>query len=152
MQVDPSKTIPTASSSAEEWIAWHQALKNWFSKKEANFYWTRFWNQRAGSGTDADVHSLRSYMQSQGVDVVTTTGGEITDGVMTVVDFTGDTIKWTRGILIGGVILTLGIVAYYFFMQTRQGKSVGDMAMDVASIRTGGIKPQIGGSTTKLLT
>ena len=56
MKLDPSKNIPNSASSSEEWIQWHKNLKRWFSKKEANAYFIKFWNQRAGAGTEADNH------------------------------------------------------------------------------------------------
>ena len=37
MKLNPSKTIPTASSKSENWIQWHKDLKKVFGKKKAKF-------------------------------------------------------------------------------------------------------------------
>lgn len=149
---DPSKHIPTSSSSAEEWVVWHKALKRWFSKNEANQYWVNFWNQRAGAGSDADVNSLRAYMKSQDVKLVTDTSGDITDTVVKATDWFASGIDTTRTLLFGGVILGMGLIAYYVIAQTRQGKTASDMALDVASLRAGRMKGVTSkAATTKLL-
>jgi hypothetical protein len=41
---DPSKNIPTASSSDEQWIAWHKKLKKPFNKKIANEVFLYAWS------------------------------------------------------------------------------------------------------------
>ncbi len=79
MRQDPSKFIPTSSDSSEMWVEWHKALKKWFSKNEANTHFVRFWNQRAGAGTDADTTDLRKYMKDQGVNLSTTASGKVAD-------------------------------------------------------------------------
>ncbi len=150
---DPSKHIPTGSSSAEEWVVWHKSLKRWFSKNEANQYWVSFWNQRAGAGSDADVNSLRAYMKSQNVNLVTDTSGDVTDALVKAGDWIGSGMEMTRTLLYGGVILGMGLIAYYVIAQTRQGRTASDMALDVTSIRTGGRLKAVSGAagTTKLL-
>lgn len=137
MKSDPSKRIPTSADSGEQWVEWHKSLKKWFSKDEANEHWTRFWNQRGGAGSEADTHSLRTYMDTQGVNLTTTTMGNIADGTLGVVDFVGDTFTWARGLIIGGVILGMGLIAFYVIHSTRKGKTAGQMMQRVPAIGKG---------------
>ncbi len=145
MRPDPSKIIPTSADTPEQWVLWHKLLKGWFTKKEANSHWLRFWNQRAGAGSAADTHDLRSYMEGQGIDLTTDTKGKITDSVMDVVDWGVETANWVRGIIIGGVILGIGLIAYYIVKSTNNGKSAGEM---VGSLP---ISPVKGYNTYKLI-
>jgi|GEM_PF-1895820 len=138
MRLDPSNIIPNSQSASEQWISWHKNLKRWFSKKEANDYFVRFWNQRAGQSSIADTHALRSYMQSQGVDMDTDWGGAFTDSTMKVVDWIGSGLNWTRAIIIGSTILGGAIVGYYFYVQIKKGKTVKDGAVAIANARSGG--------------
>lgn len=137
MRTDPSKHIPTSDSTAEQWVTWHRSLKKWFSKNEANEHWLRFWNQRAGAGSGADTHDLRSYMESQGVNITTTVWGDVTDGTMNVVEWGAETFTWARGLIIGGVIVGMGLIAFYVIYSTTKGRTAGEMATDVATIGRG---------------
>lgn len=147
MRADPSKYIPTSVDTAEQWIEWHKTLNKWFSLNETNAQWLRFWNQRAGAGSEADTHELRSYMSDQGVNITTDMSGAVTDSVMDVVDWFGDTFNWLRGIVIGAVILAIALVAFYIIMGSIHRKSAQQMALD-APIPI----PVRGNNMTRLLT
>lgn len=87
MKLDPSQTIPTASSKSENWIQWHQDLKKIFGKKKANSLWLYAWAKRGGINSSANNSVLREYMDSQGVDITTTALGELSDTIGNVLDF-----------------------------------------------------------------
>lgn len=87
MKLDPSQSIPTASSKAENWIQWHRDLKKMFGKKKANSIWLYAWAKRGGVKSSANTSTLRDYMDKQGVDVTTTALGELTDKIGNVLDF-----------------------------------------------------------------
>lgn len=124
---DPSKNIPNSASTAEQWVEWHKSLKRWFNLKDTNTIWTKFWSQRAGAGTVADTHDLRTYMDDQGVDVTTTFAGKTTDAVLGVGDWIGETFDWARALLFGGAILALGLIAFYVIHNTRKGRTLAEM-------------------------
>lgn len=139
MKSDPSKYIPNSTSSSEEWISWHKQLKKWFSKTETNAYFVKFWNQRAGAGTQADTHSLRDYMSSQGVELTTDWTGELSDVTHDVTDWFVSGLEWTRAIMIGTTIIVIGIASYYLIAQIKKGKTVSDAVELAAMARTGGV-------------
>lgn len=87
MKLDPSKTIPTASSKSENWIQWHKDLKRIFGKKKANSIWLYAWAKRGGIKSPANTSVLRDYMDGQGVDITTTSSGELSDKIGNVLDF-----------------------------------------------------------------
>ena len=87
MKLDPSLSVPTASSKPENWIQWHVDLRKIFGKKKANSIWLYAWAKRGGVNSTANTSSLRSYMDKQGVDITTTKLNEITDVVGNVLDF-----------------------------------------------------------------
>jgi len=87
MKLDPSQTIPTASSKSENWIQWHKDLKKVFGKKKANSIWLYAWAKRGGIKSSANNSALRDYMDNQGVNVTTTSLGELSDAVGDVLDF-----------------------------------------------------------------
>lgn len=149
MKSDPSKYIPHSASSSEEWIAWHKQLKKWFAKSEANGYFVKFWNQRAGAGSGADTYSLREYMRTQGVELTTDWSGSFSDVTHDITDWFVTGLNWTRAITIGVSILVVGIGAYYVIAQIRKGKTVNDAAQFAANVRTGGMLK--GSSSTKLI-
>ena len=134
MRTDPSKMIPTSDSTAEIWVNWHKALREWFAKNEANTHWLRFWNQRAGAGTDADTVNLRAYMREQGVDLTTTTLGQVTDSVAGVFDWFSDTINMTRIIIVIAAVTGIGLIAFFIISSTKQGKSAGEMVIDARTL------------------
>lgn len=86
-KLDPSKSIPTASSKSENWIVWHKDLKKIFNKKKANSIWLYAWAKRGGIKSPANTSGLRDYMDSQGVDITTTSLGELSDSIGNVLDF-----------------------------------------------------------------
>lgn len=127
MRTDPSKIIPTSADTSEQWVNWHKTLKKWFSKTEANSHWLRFWNQRAGAGSEADTHELRTYMEGQGVELTTTASGEVADTFLGAVDWFENSLKWAKGIVIGGVIIGIGLIAFYIVNSTLKGKTASEM-------------------------
>lgn len=137
MRQDPSKNtvIPTSNSTAEQWVNWHKLLKKWFSKQEANQRWLAFWGQRAGAGSSADTHDLRVYMESQGVELTTTSAGELTDGAYKVANWFEQTASGVRFIVLGAVVVGIGLVAFYFVRAANKGKSAAEMVLDVRGNR-----------------
>lgn len=115
MKLDPSKTIPTASSKSENWIQWHKDLKKIFGKKKANSIWLYAWSKRGGVKSSANDETLRDYMDKQGVDITTTSLTELTDKIGNVLDFGFGVGKI---VLIGGLSITglilLGILVRLF--------------------------------------
>jgi hypothetical protein len=87
MKLDPSQTIPTASSKSENWIQWHKDLKKIFGKKKSNSIWLYAWAKRGGIKSPANTSGLRDYMDGQGVDITTTSLGELSDSIGNVLDF-----------------------------------------------------------------
>ena len=106
MKLDPSQTIPTASSKAENWIQWHKDLKKVFGKKKANSLWLYAWAKRGGVKSSANTSSLRDYMDSQGVDVTTTSLGELSDNIGNVLDFGFGVSK----VVIIGTLSVVGLI------------------------------------------
>lgn len=121
MKTDPSKFIPNSESAPEQWIIFHKALKSWFSKTEANAQFTRFWNQRAGAGSNADTHDVRAYMEEEGVDLETTASGEVTDSVYGFFGWFGTAANWLRGIIIGALIVGILLIAFVVMQITKKG-------------------------------
>lgn len=115
MKLDPSKTIPTASSKSENWIQWHKDLRRVFGKKKANSIWLYAWAKRGGINSSANTSSLRDYMDKQGVDVTTTSLGELSDKIGNVLEFNLGLAKWVviGTLSITGLIL-LGILVRLF--------------------------------------
>lgn len=112
MRIDPSKNIPTSSDSSEVWIEWHKSLKKWFSKNEANTHFVRFWNQRAGAGSDADTTDLRKYMKEQDVNLSTTAGGKVADMSAGIADWFASIGKIILILLIVGGVVVIGVYAF----------------------------------------
>ena len=106
MKLDPSQTIPTASSKSENWIQWHKDLKKVFGKKKANSLWLYAWAKRGGVKSSANTSSLRDYMDSQGVDVTTTSLGELSDSIGNVLDFGFGVSK----VVIIGTLSVVGLI------------------------------------------
>lgn len=86
-KLDPSKSVPTASSKSENWVQWHKDLKKIFNKKKANSIWLYAWAKRGGIKSPANTRGLRDYMDSQGVDITTTALGDLSDTIGGVLDF-----------------------------------------------------------------
>jgi hypothetical protein len=114
-KLDPSKSIPTASSKSENWIQWHKDLKKIFNKKKANSIWLYAWAKRGGINSPANTSGLRDYMEGQGVNITTTTLENITD---TIGDVLGFGLGIGKVILIGGLSITglilIGILVKLF--------------------------------------
>ena len=121
MKLDPSKTIPTASSKPENWIQWHKDLKKIFNKKKANSIWLYAWAKRGGIKSSANTISLRNYMDSQGVDITTTSLGELSDKIGNVLDFG---FGVSKVVIIGTLSLTglilIGILVKLFRNPNQQ--------------------------------
>ncbi len=109
---DPSRSVPTVSSPAESWIQWHRDLRKVFGKKQANSIWVYAWSKRGGEKSPANTRSLRSYMESQGVDISRTTLSGVGDSLANFGSGIGSFVKWTLvgSLVLGGVLVVA--VAY----------------------------------------
>ena len=105
-KLDPSLSIPTASSKSESWIVWHKDLKRMFGKKKANSIFVYAWAKRGGINGVANTNELRGYMDTQGVNISTTDFKEITDVVGNLLDFSFGIGK----IVIIGTLSVVGLV------------------------------------------
>ena len=109
MKIDPSQSIPTASSKSEEWIQWHKELKKIFGKKKANSIWVFAWAKRGGVNSPANTNALSSYMERQGVDVQRTSLEEIGESISEITGgvFNFGKIMFIGSMVVGGVVLVL---------------------------------------------
>jgi hypothetical protein len=107
MAVDPSKRIPTASSTDEQWISWHGQLKKVFGKKTANDIWLYAWSKRGGVNSNANTNRLSNYLEGNGIDIERSTLANIGEGVSDTFSAIGTGFKWAGIIILGvaGVIL-----------------------------------------------
>jgi hypothetical protein len=109
---DPSKNIPTASSSDEQWIAWHKKLKKPFNKKIANEVFLYAWSKRGGVDSKANTRKLSNYLESQGIDIERSTLDNIGEGIADVGSGILSFGKWMIIIPlgIGGLLLIMILV------------------------------------------
>lgn len=129
MKLDPSQTIPTASSNSENWIQWHKDLKKIFGKKKANSLWLYAWAKRGGINSSANNSVLREYMDSQGVDITTTALGELSDTIGNVLDFSFGIGK----VMIIGTLSVVGLILIgilvKLFRNPNQQLNIGALPM-----------------------
>lgn len=121
-------------SNAALWVAWHKSLKRYFSKDEANTWFLKFWEARGGEDSDANMNSLRSYMESQGVELKTDWRGDLTDAAANTRD---DAKAFIKGVLIvGAIVLGAILIAFLWYMYNagKQQTPVSQMALDAASV------------------
>lgn len=120
-KLDPSLSIPSASSKSENWIQWHKDLKKIFGKKKANSIWLYAWAKRGGIKSPANTSILRDYMDGQGVNITTTSLGELSDSIGNVLDF-GFGIS--KVVIIGGLsvvgLILVGILVKLFRNPNQQ--------------------------------
>ena len=138
-RIDPSEFIPTSDSTSEQWIEFHKALRKWFSKTESNNQWLRFWNQRAGESTDADDHTLRTYMDDQDVNLTTDTAGEISDSIWGISNWMESTATWLRAVVIGTVILAIALLAFYVYHKTKNGTPPTEISLGIPQRKNEGL-------------
>jgi hypothetical protein len=121
---DPSKTIPTVSSPAESWIQWHKDLRRIFGRKKANSIWVYAWSKRGNENSPANNRSLRSYMESQGVDISQTTLSAIGDGVADFGSGLASYFKWALilPLALGGTVVL--IIAYQLTKNPQNTKAL----------------------------
>jgi len=113
--MNPTKIIPTRTSSSSAWIEWHKTMKSRYGKKQANILFVKAWDKRAGAGTSASTNELREYMRKQGVTLDTSTLESVADTVSSGLDGIGDFFTVGKYMVLGvGVILVggLGILVF----------------------------------------
>lgn len=135
MKIDPSKNIPTASSSDEQWMTWHKALKRVFGKKTANQIWSYAWSKRGGTDVKANTTKLSNYMEKQGVDFERTSWQEFGEGISDFGSSWSSFMKWT-GIIVGGVILLI-LIRIFWSLTKDPNKTVGQAIMLTPQGRAG---------------
>jgi hypothetical protein len=112
MKLDPSKTIPTASSNSESWIQWHKDLRRVFGKKKANSIWLYAWSKRGGVNSPANTRSLRNYMDKQGIDITTTNLAQLGDAIGNILSFPFSVGKVLiiGGLSVAGIVLLVALI------------------------------------------
>ena len=123
MAQDPSKQIPTASSTDAQWISWHKKLKKVFGKKPANDIFLYAWSKRGGVDGKANTNTLSNYAEKNGFDIERSTLANIGEGISDTAGAVFGVMKWVwiGSLVIGGLIL----VKILMSLAKNPNKSVG---------------------------
>lgn len=145
MKIDPSKKIPTASSSGASWVQWHKDLVDIFGKKKANSIWVYAWSKRGGKTSPANTSALRQYMSENGVSVDTTTLSSLGDSIDSVFEGIGNFATVTGYVIIGVGAVSFLLLAKALYGLTKDPNKTIEQALRVGAITsTGGASSVIG--------
>ena len=145
MKIDPSKKIPTASSSGASWVQWHKDLVDIFGKKKANSIWVYAWSKRGGKTSPANTTALRQYMSENGVSVDTTTLSSLGDSIDSVFEGIGNFATVTGYVIIGVGAVSFLLLAKALYGLTKDPNKTIEQALRVGAITsTGGTSSVIG--------
>lgn len=113
MKADPTKSIPTRNSKAEEWIEWHRELKSNFGKKQANAIFLKAWKLRGSNSIT--TNEMRTYFSKNGITLDKSIIDALIDKGDDISDFFGDLFNIGKYAGIGLAIIVvggLGLVVY----------------------------------------
>jgi hypothetical protein len=145
MKIDPSKKIPTASSSGASWVQWHKDLVDIFGKKKANSIWVYAWSKRGGKTSPANTSALRQYMSENGVSVDTTTLSSLGDSIDSVFEGIGNFATVTGYVIIGVGAVSFLLLAKALYGLTKDPNKTIEQALRVGAVTsTGGASSVIG--------
>jgi hypothetical protein len=145
MKIDPSKKIPTASSSGASWVQWHKDLVDIFGKKKANSIWVYAWSKRGGKTSPANTTALRQYMSENGVSVDTTTLSSMGDSIDSVFEGIGNFATVTGYVIIGVGAVSFLLLARALYGLTKDPNKTIEQALRVGAMTsTGGASSVIG--------
>jgi hypothetical protein len=145
MKIDPSKKIPTASSSGASWVQWHKDLVDIFGKKKANSIWVYAWSKRGGKTSPANTTALRQYMSENGVSVDTTTLSSMGDSIDSVFEGIGNFATVTGYVIIGVGAVSFLLLAKALYGLTKDPNKTIEQALRVGAMTsTGGASSVIG--------
>jgi hypothetical protein len=71
-KIDSIDTIPSTSSTDNQWIEWHKTLRREIGKANANSVFLEAWERRRIEGllgSKANTGVLRSYAEDQGMEI-----------------------------------------------------------------------------------
>jgi hypothetical protein len=144
MKIDPSKKIPTASSSGASWIQWHKDLLEIFGKKKTNSIWVYAWSKRGGKTSPANTSALREYMRGYGINVDTTTLSSLGDSIDGVFEGIGNFATVTGYVIIGVSALSIFFVGRILWKLTQDPNKSIEQALKIGAISsTGGASMMI---------
>ena len=129
--IDPSRSIPTASSESQAWVQWHKTLRKVFGKKQANDIWVYAWSKRGGKDAKANTTDTRNYMSKQGVELDKTALSSLADFGDSVGSFFGGMFsvwKWVAIISSVFVLVVLGRILWK--LAKDPNKSIGQVAKE----------------------
>jgi len=112
-QTDPTKTIPSRKSSAQDWIQWHKDLKDNTGKKLARSTASYVWKKRGGN--DAVNAPMKEYFADQGIMIERTGLASILDTKDSLVDNIGSIFnvgKSTVYAITGIAVVGLGMIVF----------------------------------------
>ena len=145
MKIDPSKKIPTASSSGASWVQWHKDLVDVFGNKKANSIWVYAWSKRGGKTSPANTSALRQYMADNGVSVDTTTLSSMGDSIDSVFEGIGNFATVTGYVIIGVGAVSFLLLARALYGLTKDPNKTIEQALRVGAMTsTGGASSVIG--------
>ena len=138
MKIDPSKKIPTASSSGASWVQWHKDLVDIFGKKKANSIWVYAWSKRGGKTSPANTTALRQYMSENGVSVDTTTLSSMGDSIDSVFEGIGNFATVTGYVIIGVGAVSFLLLAKALYGLTKDPTKTIEQALRVGAMTSTG--------------
>jgi predicted RNA-binding protein with EMAP domain len=109
MSLQSIKLLPTFQSSDNTWLSWYKDVKSTLNRKDANRLFSMLWNNENGYDSDANTKFLRDEMEDYGVEIATSSLGEIKDFGIGVKNFVGD--YFTAGKILGITMAGICVVA-----------------------------------------
>lgn len=133
--IKPIDLLPTVNSTYQDWISYHESLKDHYGKNDAKIVFTRTWSERGTS--DANTSELREYLESEGIEIDAGFVGGAFDGMLGVGDFISSKFKLGSTIFFVTLVVVIAIVVFALY---NVAKDPNKTAGTVMSMRTGGLK------------
>ena len=123
-------SMPNRASGSDAWVAWHEQLKKYLGKKQANIIWLKAWQRRKGQ--NASSNALRQYMKKQDVEIDKSTLESLSDFKSNALDYIGDFYTAGKFLTIAlGVIVVggTGMIIYNLAKDPNKTIDIASKAM-----------------------
>ena len=108
MLITPDKTIPTKTSTTDDWINWHSQCRKMFGKKTANTLFLKAWEKR---GNDkSNNRALRNYLEKYGLNLDASGWANASDKALDFTDMIGNVFRVGGYVAVGfGALILIAI-------------------------------------------
>jgi len=131
--ISPVDSIPSNTSTSQEWINWYDSLKKRYGAKSSGVVWLEAWNKNGSYS--ANDSSFRNQLSKRGIDVDGDVWflSDLADEGESFLDLVSGGAKILGSLYLISMVVGIALVAFILYKLAKNPESTAKMATLIAT-------------------